>query len=92
MDLDFNIPEHQPVSGVELLNAETRLEYNKVLMTWMEAEKVCVLRGGQTSLYQWHRLQSLFGEQISFTWLGGTDEKGDGEWAWTDGNRGALAV
>ena len=56
-------------------------------LTWIEAKSFCISKGGHlasiTSEYEQHDLFALVGN--GDFWLGGSDEKVEGNWTWSDG-------
>ena len=94
------VPDNRTENLVELLSGASKLEYNKMEMSWNEAEDFCVSKGGHlasVASHCWRKLQAyiahhdLYDEPI---WFGGrgrkeerTDEAIDGEWTWTDGSK-----
>ena len=100
VDVDVTDPDNLSESGVELLTAGPKLEFNNLNMNWTSAEAFCVDKGGHlasvSSHHIWYKMQSFLLLQFADTlllsnndniWLGGTDEEREGSWTWTDGSK-----
>ena len=80
-------------NGVELLTESLRYDYINVKLNWTAAEGYCLSRGGHlasvSTTHDWLALQKFIAEG-NFSqniWIGGTDQKKEGEWAWSDGSK-----
>ena len=92
IDLDVTIPDNE-AGEVQILTTEPHLELNQKSMNWTSAEAFCLSKGGHlesvSSPYDWRKLEAFIdkeGIREQFVWLGGTDEKNEGKWAWSDGS------
>ena len=93
VDLDVSFPDGQPGNEVQVLVTGPKLEYFNLERDWYSAEKFCVSRGGHLasvpSPYHWQRFLDFIEKQglEEDLWLGGSDEKAEGDWRWSDGNK-----
>ena len=93
VDLDVSFPDGQSGNEVQVLTTGPKLEYFNFARDWFNAENYCVYKGGHLasvpSSYHWRRLQDFISEQglEKDLWLGGSDEKVEGDWRWSDGNK-----
>ncbi|XP_063042200.1 ladderlectin-like [Engraulis encrasicolus] len=69
-------------------------KFISTLTTWAEAERFCLLLGGNLasvhSVEEYHFIQGLIVMQAhggTVTWLGGSDAQQEGIWFWSDGSR-----
>ncbi|XP_063040771.1 galactose-specific lectin nattectin-like [Engraulis encrasicolus] len=69
-------------------------KFVSTLSTWAEAERFCLLLGGNLasvhSIADYHYIQGLIvtaTHGAPLTWLGGSDAQQDGVWLWSDGSR-----
>ena len=80
------VPDSDNNSEVEILFAESTLEYNNVSLNWSAAEEFCVSKGGHLAAgafpHQWQKLEdymSYNGLSDLSIWLGGIDEANNEE-------------
>ena len=68
-----------------------QLKYFGLNKTWHQAEEFCVSKGGHlasvNSQFEHDQVKELLKDEkeVEFVWLGGSDEKKEGEWVWSDG-------
>ena len=73
-------------TSIELGDRRLELHYFFQSVSWEEAEEICQEKGGHlasiASKKEQEELVDLVGNK--FFWLGGSDTKKEGKWAWTD--------
>ncbi|KAK6291612.1 hypothetical protein J4Q44_G00373960 [Coregonus suidteri] len=84
------IAESAHMAGPDIRH--TAITTSPLVTTWPEAERKCLLLGGNLasvhSLPQYRFLQSLIQEsRVQRTWIGAYDAMKEGLWLWSDGSR-----